>query len=310
MSDRAGDVWSSYEGTDAALYQIQIEHAARPSVTFGLREAFNAFLKHANGKSEEIPSLLDNLASSGIRLVISDKQDPDGVGFVQWRCGFYCAGDEGALSNFMCLLDQFISWKAHQLAKDVEVHVHPHSSVEDIACEDALELEYKHYVHHDAASKGLPLKWCECQPVIGKKVVTMEATEENPLTLPTTHTRVGPVGVGIVTQVQPVSDQVVSFLWMGQTWSFRSALDAADIRGAYCEASGEGDNLQTGRQYYRTCQVDLAGEQSKIKDVITEIFHNLAMRVKVRHAPEEGSAVAALITELRGLDNLFFEDDP
>ena len=33
-------------------------------------------------------------------------------------------------------------------------------------------------------------------------------------------------------QVQPVSDQVVSFLWMGQTWSFRSALDAADIRGA------------------------------------------------------------------------------
>ena len=47
----------------------------------------------------------------------------------------------------------------------------------------------------------------------------------------------------------------------------------------------------------------------KIKDVIAEVFHNLAMRVKVRHPPEEGSAVAGLIDELRNLDNLHFEDD-
>ena len=78
----------------------------------------------------------------------------------------------------MCLLDQFISWKANQLAKDVEVHIHPHSSVEDIVTEDAMSLEYKHYTFHDAASKGLPLKWCESQPIVGKKVVTMEAPTE------------------------------------------------------------------------------------------------------------------------------------
>ncbi len=47
---------------------------------------------------------------------------------------------------------------------------------EDIASEDAFsELEYKHYTFHDAAPKGLPLKLFECQPVVGKKVVTMEA---------------------------------------------------------------------------------------------------------------------------------------
>ena len=102
--------------------------------------------------------------------------------------------------------DQFLGWKSTQLAKDVEacfalfrfsladasrvllscaawgtcvqrnrqVNLYPHSSVEDLASEDALELEYKHWVHHDAASTGLPLKLFECQPVVGKKVVTME----------------------------------------------------------------------------------------------------------------------------------------
>ena len=58
--------------------------------------------------------------------------------------------------------------------KNRQVNLYPHSSVEDLASEDALELEYKHWVHHDAASTGLPLKLFECQPVVGKKVVTME----------------------------------------------------------------------------------------------------------------------------------------
>ena len=96
MTDKAGDVWSNFEGTDAGLYQVQIEHAARPSIMFGLRESFTDFLKTVNTKSEgEIPATLDDLQGSGIRLVISDKQDPDNAGFVQWRCAFYCAGDEG-----------------------------------------------------------------------------------------------------------------------------------------------------------------------------------------------------------------------
>ena len=111
-------------------------------------------------------------------------------------------------------------------------------------------------------------------------------------------------------QIQPVSDEVVAFLWAGQTWSFRSALDAAEIRGAYYEASTEGESSAAGRAYYRTIQVDLSGEngQKKIKDIISEVFHKLAMRVKLRHAPEEGSAVANLVAELRELDCLFFDD--
>ena len=74
-------------------------------------------------------------------------------------------------------------------------------------------------------------------------------------------------------QIQPVSDEVVAFLWCGQTWSFRAALDAAEIRGAYYEASTEGENPAAGRQYYRTIQVDLSGENSKkIKEIVLVSF--------------------------------------
>ena len=44
------------------------------------------------------------------------------------------------------------------------------------------------------------------------------------------------------------------------------------------------------------------------EDIITEMFHNLAMRVKVRSTPEEGSSVAELVAELRQFDCLFFDD--
>ena len=44
------------------------------------------------------------------------------------------------------------------------------------------------------------------------------------------------------------------------------------------------------------------------EDIVGEIFHHLAMRVKVRSTPEEGSPVAELIAELRQLDCLFFDD--
>ena len=72
---------------------------------FGIRESFQDFLKDAGSKSEEVPQKLEDLAASGIRLVITDKNDPDGVGFVQWRVAFYVAGRDASLGNFMCLLD-------------------------------------------------------------------------------------------------------------------------------------------------------------------------------------------------------------
>ena len=37
ITDRAGDSWSAFEGANAKLWQIQLDHAARPSCLFDLR---------------------------------------------------------------------------------------------------------------------------------------------------------------------------------------------------------------------------------------------------------------------------------
>ena len=49
---------------------------------------------------------------------------------------------------------------------------------------------------------------------------------------------------------------------------------------AYYETSTEGEQASSSRQYYRTIQIDLGGgEKGRIREVISEVFHNLAMRV-------------------------------
>ena len=44
ITDKAGDVWSQYENVSAAkLWQVQMDHAARPSCLFNFRESFSCF---------------------------------------------------------------------------------------------------------------------------------------------------------------------------------------------------------------------------------------------------------------------------
>ena len=77
---------------------------------FDLVRKFNQFLKQVHTDDESVPSSLAGLQNSGIRLVITDAQDPDSVGtFIQWRVSFYCAGtqDQKPLENLMLLLDDF-----------------------------------------------------------------------------------------------------------------------------------------------------------------------------------------------------------
>ena len=82
-------------------------------VVFVSCRSFNDFLQQAaRDKSGDQPKSLDELAKAGIRLVIADSNDPDSVGFVQWRVAFYAVGDDGACLNFLSLFDEYLSWKA------------------------------------------------------------------------------------------------------------------------------------------------------------------------------------------------------
>ena len=100
--------------------------------------------------------------------VLTDRDDRDNIGFVQWRAAFYCGGADGCLENFMALLDDFFVWKTKALAKDVEIHIKPHTSAPEITEAIIEGLAYEHYTHHAPSSK-LPLELFQCQPVIGKR---------------------------------------------------------------------------------------------------------------------------------------------
>ena len=92
------------------------------------------------------------------------------VGFVQWRAAFYVAGEDGAVANFMHLLDDFFVFKAKQAQKEVEIHIYQPGSSEITRELLQDDCAYEHYCLH-ADEDAPPLKYFDAQPVYGKKVL-------------------------------------------------------------------------------------------------------------------------------------------
>jgi len=114
-SDCAGDLWESYKtDDDQPLYQVQIRHEAPRSLCYQFQAKFADFCKNTEG----VPDTLAELQEHGIRLIIGDKNDPEGCRFVQWRPCFYIVGHKDSLYNFCLLLDKFWIWLADAMAKE------------------------------------------------------------------------------------------------------------------------------------------------------------------------------------------------
>ena len=94
------------------------DHAAQGSICTRLRDGFAEFLLAANSQSSDVPESIQQLEKdAGIRIVIADRQDPEDVGFVQWRAAFYVAG---SLPNALMLLDDFFQFKAKSRERPLE----------------------------------------------------------------------------------------------------------------------------------------------------------------------------------------------
>ena len=156
--------------------------------------SFNEFLAEAGKEHDDFPKSLDDLGKAGIRLVVADSNDPDGIGFVQWRVSFYVAGEDGSLLNYFNLFDDYMVWKSKAMAKDVETHLWVHSGIDELEQAKIDDLNYEHYtVHEPAQESELPLKWHEAAPVIGKRVATCHLTA--------------------------ASDTQLKLIWSGNTWA-------------------------------------------------------------------------------------------
>ena len=202
----AGDCWAQYEGAGASLYQIQMKHDARPSALFDLNRSFGDFLKSMHAEDDSVPVTLQELQAAGIKLVLTDSQDPDGVGtFVQWRAAFYVVGDPQAkpVQNFLLLLDEWWAFKSKAMGRELEVQYHPHASVGDMG-DTAERLSYAN-CSMEEPSPSLPMGIFEAQPVVSKRIVTVN--------------------------VQPEGDETVSILVSGNMWVYRARFDAHGIPG-------------------------------------------------------------------------------
>ena len=68
------------------------------------------------------------------------------------------------------------------------------------------EFNYEHYhVHAPSEEKDMPLKWHEAAPCIGKRVATCHLNAS--------------------------SETELKFIWSGNTWVFRDAMDEHGIKG-------------------------------------------------------------------------------
>ena len=280
-TDEAADIWASYEGKESVqVWQVQMQHEARPSITFGIMDEFNSFLRKKHARDNCLPASLKELQEkAGIRLVLTDRADPDEVGYIQWRVAFYIAGDAGSLKNFLYLLDDFFLQKSEAMAREApfKVHLHPHCGVNLADTWDGLE--YGEYTMHDPALK-LPLGIFEAQPVTGKRIVRLH--------------------------LQPESADTMSILVIGQTWNFRTRLDSHGVVGAWY---GDDEN----RKYVRILKsIDVSEEvqQQNVLNMLGDaVFKNLAVRVVVDSEPKAGSDVAMFIARLRKINSLHFYDE-
>ena len=116
VTDSAGDLWSQYKDTDEKLWQIQVDHDARPSISVNIRRSLEEYLKDSK---DGLPETIQKLQSEcGIKLTMTGKDDTDNIGcFVQYRIGFYVAGDVGSLVNFFLFFDGYLAFKAKQFAR-------------------------------------------------------------------------------------------------------------------------------------------------------------------------------------------------
>ena len=81
----AATIWEACTEQGATLWQVQLEHNARDSITVGFYESFTKFLQ----QEESAPDSINGLAEAGIKLLLTDTSDPDQVGFIRWRAAFY-----------------------------------------------------------------------------------------------------------------------------------------------------------------------------------------------------------------------------
>jgi len=273
--DQASLIWDMLQGSDEfKLYQIQLTHDAQRSIMFDIRNSFNDWLSKSHENNPTIPENLQQLEKeTAVRMVVTDRTDPDGVGLQPWRTAFYCVD----LMNLLILLDGWFQYKQTQIAHEqpFQVQLRPHSSCDiEINTDD---FSYQHYSIHER-TRILPLHVFHAQPPVGKRITTLN--------------------------IQISSDTTFDLVITGHNWPFRTTLDAFGIQGGYQGSDNE------KRQYVRVWRdIDISDQvtSKRFMEMLETVFKGLCLRVVLDTEPMPDTDMAHFIEKLRGSDSLFFE---
>ena len=272
VTEAASDLWDLLQGQDYPLFQVQIHHESQRAITFDVRNSFNDFLRAAHRQDPRISSNLSDLERTcGVRLIVTDRADPDDVGFIQWRTAFYCID----LANFLLLLDGFFKYKEQQMTQPVQVVIHPHVEI-DVSL---VDLDYKHYALQEPR-KVLPLHIFEAQPIARKRITWLH--------------------------IQVESEHMISVVIAGDTWPYRKRLDDIGVSGGYA-----GSENRTYYRVWKNINVSHDEDKHKFMRMLGEdVFKKLCMRVTLDTDPIANTSVQRFIEELNDQPSLFFTSIP
>ena len=261
-SDRAADLLPGMP--DAPLWQLQLQHSAKPSVTWRILANFNSYLQDLNTTDRDIPSTLAGLRDLGILLSLTGAQDPCGAGFVHYRVAFYVVGNEEALVNALGLIDGFLGFRAQSAEDNFPASLR-------ISWSSALPLDpgfslpvdrYQDPLRPDALLFG-PFEAC---PPQGQQVLVLSAE----------------FGASSVTGV-----------FVGATWAFRESFEAHGITGARQPP----DDVFV-RVLPETGLDTEAGQSYILHTVLKEVLHGLVLLMRVTLPPPPQSLSADFLGKL------------
>ena len=239
-ANKAGEIFPTGTPQDVPVWQLQIVHENRPSVTFGFLGAVRGYLPE-----DELESLDELEQRKGLRIVIAggQGQDPDSVGVKPWRVAMYSASATpvGAL---------------HYLAGFIQ---HVGSKPEFVGCGvPGLPIAPQSAVH---LGGEVPEPW----QLAGNTVSPAHAFDGLP---PRGRRHL------LLTVEKEENSECYSVMVSGNTWQYRTAFDRASVPGGYVGEEG------SDREYVRLLRhlLDDDDARARIRDMLdTEVLQGHAV---------------------------------
>jgi len=264
---RASDIMQSLP--DEPLFQVQVKHDAKPSVTNRILASMNNFLQELHTEDSSMPSTLAALRTeAGILLQITGHDDPHGAGFIPWRIAFYVVGGPSDLQNALNLLDSFFTYRKTHLT-DNEI-AFPNAFKVHLSIAEPLgnAVDTTQFANATTVTSPATLDPFEAAPPAGHKILIFSAEFHQ-------------------------DGWNLSGVFVGQTYAFRDQFEAAGIYGARVEGSDE---------YCRVLpQTNVGAQEGRVwflNHILNDVLAGLVMQVRVTTSPPDTSPAADFLSLL------------